>query len=269
MSVRLCYENRSQLISRIGAREVNHTLVFFGGYISRNPLGGEGLSYNTDYVIPVDTQSRVAYTGIGMILKRAMRRHNGRATVNAYDPCMTGDGPDQCRAQCANVRSLAARWAFGRDVFDPLGALIVYGYSAGAFNAAWFCDDVSRTHAWYDFASRRTRPARGQGSGSEVVIDLLITVDPSIDNLPGGREASLTSPRMVRRHINYYNRERNTPPSRITEESRHQDHYVDNRPRTGLSHSDMPGATLEGIQFEIYRVLNELMGAGNSARISS
>ncbi|MCC6340934.1 MAG: hypothetical protein IT166_01980 [Bryobacterales bacterium] len=279
MSVRLCYENRRQLISRIGAREVNHTLVFFGGYISRRPRGHEGLSGSGYYVMapvaptnglgppgtpmalmPVElpTQSGLAYDEIKATLEEAARQHHGRTAARAYDPCMTGSGPDQCRTECAGVRNLAARWAFGPEVFDPLGALIVYGYSTGAFNAAWFCEEVSRAHAWYDFASRRTQRAGVQGSGSEVVIDLLVTVDPSIDNLPGGREASLASPRIARRHINYYRRERNTPPSRITQEGRAPDHYADNRPRNVASHGDMPQATIAGIQWEIRRVLNGL-----------
>ncbi|MCC6367043.1 MAG: hypothetical protein IT165_26280 [Bryobacterales bacterium] len=292
MSVRLLFENRQQLIDRVGPHDgnqpVRNTLVFFGGYISRNPRGGQGLTGSGLYVMappplgptnslgppgtppilaPVElpTHAMLAYEEIKSKLEEAARRHHGRTVTNSYDPCMTGAGPDQCRTECTDVRGEAARWVFGPGVFDPRGALIVYGYSAGAFNAVWFCEEVARTRAWYDFASRRAQPAGDRIRGSEVSIDLLITVDPSIDNLPGGREASLASPRIVRRHINYYRREQNTPRSRITQEMRDPDHYVDNRPRFVPSHQDMPDATLEGVQWEIHHVLNGLMGAGNSA----
>ncbi|MCZ2148073.1 MAG: hypothetical protein LC126_09870 [Bryobacterales bacterium] len=280
MSVKLLFENRRQLVDRLGAhagnQPVRNTLLFFGGYISRNPRGGQGLTGTGLYVyvpvgpiqappIELPTHSMIAYDEIKTKLEEAARRHHGRTLTNSYDPCMTGAGPDQCRTQCMDVRNEAARWVFGPGVFDPRGALIVYGYSAGAFNAVWFCEEVARTHAWYDFASRRTQSSGDQIRGSEVSIDLLITVDPSIDNLPGGREATLASPRIVRRHINYYRREQNAPPSRITREMRDPDHYVDNRPRFVSSHQDMPDATLEGVEWEIRHVLNGLMGAGNSA----
>ncbi|MDS4022874.1 MAG: hypothetical protein RKR03_20555 [Candidatus Competibacter sp.] len=292
MSVKLLFDKRQQLMNRLGPnycnQPVRNTLVFFGGYISRNPRGGQGLTASDRFImapppmtpagtsgppgtppplwpVALPTHSMMAYEEIKAKLEEATGRHQGRAVTNSYDACMMGNSPDQCRTECRDLRIEAARWVFGTGgMFDPRGALIVYGYSAGAFNAVWFCEEAAQNHAWFDFASHRAQRSGNQTQGSEIFIDLLITVDPSIDNLPGGREASLTSPRIIRRHINYYRREQHTPQSRITREVREPDHYVDNRPRSVPRHEDMPDATLEGVEWEIRHVLNTLANARNN-----
>jgi hypothetical protein len=154
----------------------------------------------------------------------------------------------------------------GVHQFDPRGKLIVYGYSAGGFNAMNLCRRIKRYFGWYDLQLNRLGniPSALQGDPrfAEVVIDLLITVDAcrkdarrnnkvmTAEAMAAG--ASTSRPSGVLRHVNYYERvDREYWGVSIT------DADVDDPQTVNATHAHdlMPRHTLELVKSEIGNVL--------------
>ncbi len=103
--------------------------------------------------------------------------------------------------------------------FDPRGKLVIYGYSAGGFNAMNLCRRIIHYRSWYDFTSRRLcgKPAAHSALFAPARVDLLITVDPcrklanppnlrrmSIDSMAAGEDRRTPDRNVVLAHVNYH-----------------------------------------------------------------
>jgi hypothetical protein len=120
------------------------------------------------------------------------------------------------------------------------GKLVVYGFSAGGFNALRLAERVGAA-AW--------RPR---------AINLLITIDPCLQLQAGHGEFSTQSPSVAIRHVNFYQRcddvrGRSTPGAALDERL---DLPTMNRDRSDITHDRMPVITLDRVLFEIRSCLD-------------
>ena len=94
---------------------------------------------------------------------------------------------------------------FIRSNFDPLGRLIIYGYSAGGFDALRLSSHIWLARRYYELSSESFRRSRRDGHTVGFVrIDLLITVDAAV-----GPISSIAFRRVqpcVRKNLNFYQR---------------------------------------------------------------
>ncbi len=186
--------------ARFGARRVTGpTLVFFGGWKGSRPNGGPVLSQieQDDRGNPVNRSSFTA------LMKIADFFSLGR--IWDYDPACV-------HAQEASVGVTDALGQLARG-FDPCAPLVIYGYSAGGYNALGLCLGLKDALGWYSFRNQRLEPA-GERTGSERLeggplrVDLLITVDACIAvheaTHPNGKPLPHAPRPLVTTYLNFY-----------------------------------------------------------------
>jgi hypothetical protein len=132
--------------------------------------------------------------------------------------------------------------------FDPRGQIVLYGYSAGGFNAVYACREIDRW--WYRYGVHgqkgrledSSRSPFDRAGGAKVLVDLLVTVDPCA-SLFYGEEWDRNVPSCVRFAKNWYQQ---TPSERFTGVTLFGDH-VENREvkrehvhRRSRAHPDTP-----------------------------
>lgn len=118
-----------------------------------------------------------------------------------------------------------------------LRKLVIYGFSAGAFNAVRLCDRIAN-------------------SGKQV--DLLITVDPNIGDIdpdPPGRFPINRPGRHVVKHFNWYQRRGDTKGRSIVTADVNEERRPPLGPRS--AHDQMPTYTLVDVQPKINDVLGQ------------
>lgn len=260
MSVVLRQENAVECGRR--ARELGHlgvvvgdTLVFFGGFVGRRRGGGQGVTQKED-----GGGERTSWTALEAIrnLPKVRRQTGSKLNVIDFDPRMyrgdeAGSGLRQSsligEAMTRVFGPLSANGTRSGGPFDPRGALIVYGYSAGGFNAVRFCERILGEAEWYNFRRKTVgrlgnRTAADLRDGSSVRVDLLVTVDASIANIDPGMAARFNTPiPLVLRHVNYH-QNRGRYQGRTASLTEH------NQPLRG-SHEEMPVLSLSSVLQEI------------------
>lgn len=125
------------------------------------------------------------------------------ANILAMDPACDQGGNSLHHA------AITRAMQFLLERFDPRGKLVLYGFSAGAFNALRFSERIERHRPHYNFQTRTLgncgyTPGPTQESMAEVRVDLLLTVDPCLERLPGHESFSTQAPSLVIQHVNWY-----------------------------------------------------------------
>lgn len=206
-----------------------HTLIFFGGY-APGRVAGRTLTEGTS-----------AYRAYQAIL--GWRLFDNSMSI-AVDPALSDSTHND--AIDAVIRHL-----HDRSGHNPYGSIVVYGFSAGGFNALRLCERIEQ--------ERDPRLPRR--------INLLITIDPCIQDLPGlppppnwFQNLKRTAPSIVKRHINYYQSAPNPHED--------DDHYH-GCPMTGrveqeplhAAHDSMPDITLVFLQTKIRQTVSSNVDA--------
>lgn len=174
-----------------------HTLVFFGGAESGLTEAGHGLTVFNSH--GGQRTCAKAYEDLATLV----RARGGDA--RGIDPEL-----DNGQENAAIRRALA--FIKNRELgFDPRGKLVIYGYSAGGYNAVNLCKRMMEEFRSYVFL-----PASGHHDGAlsgrrlvaQVRVDLLVTVDPCIQDYEierGLHRIPLRRPNpIVKYHANYY-----------------------------------------------------------------
>lgn len=268
MSVQLRQDNAAECNRR--ARElahlpetVKHTIVFFGGYVGRRPQGGPQVT-ETEVNEQGETVPRSSFSVLNSIGQLATKVPGGFEVIQ-FDPrLLPNDAGQELRGRWAPVLDGVLTRLFGPlngavrsggGMFDPRGALIVYGYSAGGFHAVLLCRTIEQWYGWYNFRRRTVgslqyRTPADEREGSSVRVDLLVTVDACIQRIDPGEAVPFRTPLpVVRRHRNFYQ------PSGQFHGRRIRTDGVD-VPMTGR-HEDMPRISQSQVEREI---LNTLYG---------
>ncbi|HOW75032.1 MAG TPA: peptidoglycan-binding domain-containing protein [Candidatus Competibacteraceae bacterium] len=204
-----------------------HTLIFFGGY-ALGRVAGRTL-----------TQGTPEYRAYQQILSWNLFKR-----PIPLDPALS----DSMDNDAINAALNHLRYSLNRD---RTGSIVVYGFSAGGFNALRLCERIEQ--------ERDPRLPRR--------INLLITIDPCIQDLPGlppppnwFQNLKKTAPSIVKRHINYYQ-----PAPNPHEDD---DHYH-GCPMTGrveqeplhAAHDSMPDITLVFLQTKIRQTVSSNVDA--------
>jgi hypothetical protein len=91
-------------------------------------------------------------------------------------------------------------------LFHPASKVIVYGFSAGAYNALELCRKLDSMR--FNYQTGALEGGAGQPDRPRLVVDLLVMVDPVKNELPLSVQAtrtwSLVVPPCVRYGLNYY-----------------------------------------------------------------
>ncbi len=159
----------------------------------------------------------VLFSGWGNVSSGAALRHDGNGTARLADAMQSVTVPNGV------VRVYAVRGALGiprivrqtfdwvRAHFDPRGKFIVYGHSAGGFDALQLCQQVSSLGAYYDGT---TLQPSATGAVGRTRVDLLLTADAAAGRNDFARGTSRTVAPCVRRHVNWYQSHRDLIGSR-------------------------------------------------------
>lgn len=206
MSVNLDLQTIEQRISdharpgeaAVARTPVRHLLIFFGGW--QDPGEGRLQMLPGHEITQIDRKydtERSSYTAF-----RLIRGHFGSpSTSYAMDPALRADLDNEAVKKGIEVLSRG---------FDPRGRLVVYGFSAGGFNALRFAERILRDTGWYDFQTRSLTDQPEQISTAperfaRVKVDLLVTIDPCISKIdPDNHERCGAVKPPAARQINYY-----------------------------------------------------------------
>ncbi len=194
---------------------IRNVMVFYGGHQPGMNPGGT----ITQYKAGPTTETRTSYDAFVELRKLC----DPSTSAIGYDPALIDD---------TSNRAVRTGMDFIRNVnqFDPRGMLVVYGFSAGGFNAARLCERMQRYYGWYDFETKRLGNIHDQQQQNQLrfaraQVDLLVTVDPCLQDL--GRNFTInTATPIVRSHFNFYQNIR--PPGGLPDE-------VSDRPYWGIS----------------------------------
>jgi hypothetical protein len=149
-----------------------HTCVVFGGYAGPLEAGAENIRQTSGAAIFAE---KVRALGL---------------TVRDWEGSLDD----------ADVIGPAAD--FVRETFNPVGKLIVYGYSAGGMNALRFSRELNRR--LHSFTARGfLDKGANEDSSNDVILDLLITIDAYN---PDARPTDYRVEGNVRQFINIYQR---------------------------------------------------------------
>ncbi|MBI3684285.1 MAG: hypothetical protein HY235_28255 [Acidobacteria bacterium] len=199
-----------------------HLIVFYGGFSDQDAHGGPlTTGYRTQEGRWENRSASRAFFGI--------RELRPGIAYSAFNPCL--DNSTQNAAVQAGLAAI-------RAAFDPRGRLIVYGYSAGGYNALNLCRRIQSECGWYNVSSGLGNgAARGQYD-VKVVIDLLITVDACLQRIHVTRADP--APPIVQQHANFYQRSdpefqgismEGARPNQIMPESRHNTICINTLPQ--------------------------------------
>jgi hypothetical protein len=124
-----------------------------------------------------------------------------------------------------------------RELSGPQDKLVIYGFSAGGFNAVRLCEFIAP-------------------SGRQV--DLLITVDPCIERIDPNEREPLGRPGLhVVRHVNWYQRRGNTKGRSILTADLDDPRNPPTGPGLRSAHDQMPTDTSDLVQLEIDEILRQ------------
>jgi pimeloyl-ACP methyl ester carboxylesterase len=227
--------NRPARAARAGAAatlsRMHNLLIFFGGYWEAGSSGGPLTRPDQHGDV---RSSAAAFDAIAPLFKE-------RCAVNS-----ALDNSTDNQAVRAGHDFLSSR-------LEVQGKVVLYGFSAGAFNAIRLAERIAG-----DPRMHRRR------------IDLLITVDPCLQLIPGHESFSTQTPWAVLRHINYYQlvdefRGRSIPGAAVNEQfgegtARPRNAAPDAMRLPGrfgvTNHDRMPLITLDRVAHEIRACLD-------------
>lgn len=226
---------------------VRHLLIFFGGW--QDPGGGRLQMLPGHEITQIDRKYNTERSSY-----RAFRLIRGRfgspSTSYAMDPALNASLDNEALRTGMKVL---------RNGFDPRGRLVVYGFSAGGFNALRFAELISQRTGWYDFHTRSLTDQPGQLSTaperfSRVKVDLLVTIDPCITKIdPDNQQRCGAVKPPAARQINYYqNRDVGNFIGRRVEPGTDQAHQF----VSANSHDLMPWVTIGPVQQHIEDCFN-------------
>jgi hypothetical protein len=237
----------SDLVSQFSllGRDIHNSMIYFGGHVGRHPQGGGYLTQNEE-----EGGERADWYASRQIGKRF--EGSGLVVIAMDGSGRNGD----------HVVDEAAGWV--RDSFDPRAALIIYGYSVGAFNALGLCASIERNYNWYSFRRNRLGSVPNptdadRMEGGKVRVDRLISVDPCIVDVRPGMRTFGPAAGLVRRHANYYEEVEprykglSAPSAAPNDLIRHSEVAG-----VTLNHGNMPRIVLEKVCLEIGTCLQEL-----------
>jgi hypothetical protein len=194
MSVKLLDAELARRVAQFGlSGPLRDILIFFGGWFP-------GATAGHDLTIR-DTGGRRSSDEALEDLEHFFIPAN--ANILAMDPACDQGG------NSLHHGAITRAMQFLLERFDPRGKLVLYGFSAGAFNALRFSERIERHRPHYNFQTKTLgnfgfKPESTTGSIAEVRVDLLLTVDPCLERLPGHESFSTRAPSLVMRHVNWY-----------------------------------------------------------------
>lgn len=165
---------------------VRHKFVLLGGY-GEIDIRGEGAD-----LMP---QMQATYSGQFDVMRavRATQPPGGVIEMHAT----TG-------AWCRPSSAVQPALQFLQRNFDPRGRIVIYGYSAGAFNTFDLCRAMLQQCPFWDTTTRQFVQGGTPERCRQVKIDLLVVVDAAADNNPFSGLWSRAIPGNVRRCLNYF-----------------------------------------------------------------
>lgn len=184
---------------------IRNVMVFYGGHQPGMNPGGT----ITQYKAGSTTETRTSYDAFVELRKLC----DPSTSAIGYDPELLDNTSNQAvRTGMDFIRNV--------NQFDPRGMLVVYGFSAGGFNAARLCERMQRYYGWYDFETKRLgnildQQQQHQRRFARARVDLLVTVDPCLQDLGGNFTINTATP-IVRRHFNFYQQIR--PPGGLPDD---------------------------------------------------
>lgn len=246
MSVKLINDELSRRATQFGlSGAVRDILIFFGGWF-QGAIAGHDLTIR-------DIDGRRSSDEALEDIQHFFMPHN--ANVLAIDPACVPDGDSLHHGAITRaMQFLLAR-------FDPRGKLVLYGFSAGAFNALRFSERIQRHRPHYNFQNRtlgnyRYTPGPTQESLAEVTVDLLLTVDPCLERLPGHENFPTQAPPLVKRHVNWYQTRDDTKGRFMTGAINHPVGASSaNVGSYSVTHDNMPRIAKPGVRQELSTTL--------------
>lgn len=244
MSVKLLNDELSRRATQSGlSGAVRDILIFFGGWF-RGAIAGHDLTFR-------DMDGRRSSGEALEDIEHFFMPHN--ANILAMDPACVPDGNSLHHGAITRaIQFLLAR-------FDPRGKLVLYGFSAGAFNALRFSERIERHRPHYNFQTKTLgnwgfKPE--SGLIAEVRVDLLLTVDPCLELLPGHESFSTRAPSLVMRHVNWYQTRDDTKGRSMANALNH--HVGASSANVGsysVTHDNMPRIAKPGVRQELSTTL--------------
>lgn len=224
---------------------VHDTLIFYGGYEEGMTAGGPLTQY-TQHKPGSRVGNRSSWTAWTWL-----SRYFKREYTKDMDPARQEGFNNQA------VRK-GMEFLLQGGVFDPRGKLVIYGFSAGGFNAVGLCRRINLHRPWYNITNRTLgfldHAPTPQQPFAPVRVDLLVTVDPCLEDVSGHENYQVIAPRpLVKWHANYYQHQ---PRATVEEHywgvsELHADinHLQPILPNQG--HNDMPILTWDKVRHDL------------------